>query len=168
MNLLRYSLISGVFFLLLQACSSPSETLNKEVQAVLDTYSQAHGGATHSGEVLLIIPRTGCSSCIGIADRFFKQSSEDGRMQFVFTKISSLKVLKIRLGPEVTEDENVHLDMANNFSKKSMDSIYPIVVFLDKGRVQKVEFITPHKEELINQLNELALITLYKSIFHKT
>lgn len=168
MNLLRFSLSLLLPLILLQSCSSPGTSLTEEVQAALDSNNQILGSAIPSGEVLLIIPRTGCSSCIGIADRFFRNSSEDGRMQFIFTKISSLKVLKIKLGPEVSTDKNVHLDMDNNFSRKAMDSIYPIVVFLDQGRVSKVEFIMPHQDDLIDQLYELALITTYKSIFHKT
>ncbi len=76
---------------------------------------------------------------------------------FVFTSVKSVKVLKLKLGREVTLYDNILFDVNNVFfNYKSKKNIYPAVIHFKKGKVQKVNYLSPESEYSIKQLMNLV------------
>lgn len=149
-------LLALLILLLLIGCNKHKEVLIGKVQEVILSKPAAFGDLVRTKEVLVIIPRTGCSGCIGLADSYFKEETYDSsRVQFVFTKITSLKTLKIRIGKEKTEQSHVYVDTENSFSAGKLGSMYPMIAFIEKGKIVELEFLSPDKKHLINRLRGL-------------
>lgn len=145
--------ITLLIITVLTSCSMRNERLEQEAHHMILNQASSFKHALKEKEVLIIIPRTGCSGCIGLADYYFLEETYDTRkVQFVFTKISSLKTLRIRLGKDKIEQSHVYIDINNSFSKGALNSLYPAIVFMDAGKIMDIEFLSPDKEHLINTL----------------
>jgi hypothetical protein len=84
-------------------------------------------------EHILIIPGSGCEGCISNAENFVitrNTEKDDGKFLYIFTNISSPKILKLRLGSAYSEDD-IHLDLKNELQYKS---IYPVYLEKSKGK----------------------------------
>lgn len=103
---------------------------------------------------MIIIPRKGCSSCIGMADYFFKENYTRDGLFFIFTKVSSKKTLRIKLGSHSLTGKNTHLDKGYNFSSGALNSLYPLVVEVNNGKVEDSFFLTPDSKFLLTELQE--------------
>ena len=76
----------------------------------------------------IIIPEEGCAGCISEAEDFYMANKERKDLFFIFTNISSIKSIKLRVGKDVEDKENVFLDIDNDFlSEQFNENIYPIV-----------------------------------------
>lgn len=108
--------------------------------------------------ILFVVPGSGCHGCITGAEYFVKENiSNYPNVLFVFTSVKSVKVLKLKLGREVTLYDNILFDVNNVFfNYKSKKNIYPAVIHLKKGKVQKVNYLSPESEYSIKQLMDLV------------
>lgn len=91
---------------------------------------------------IIIIPNQGCGGCITYAEDFYLNNKCRNDMFFVFTNIVSLKVLYLDIK---IRTENTLLDINNKFIEILPNDkiIYPIVLFIDNGKVKKIEFQSP-------------------------
>lgn len=91
---------------------------------------------------IIIIPNQGCGGCITYAEDFYSNNKCRNDIFFVFTNIVSLKVLFLDI--EI-RTENTLLDINNKFIEILPNDkiIYPIVLFIDNGKVKKIEFQSP-------------------------
>ena len=80
----------------------------------------------------ILIPGTGCSGCINFAEDFLKENLHKHKnVKYILTKINSLKLLKLKLGINVFDNEII-LDTMDNFSNQSLYTIYPTIFFVNK------------------------------------
>lgn len=125
------SLIVFVLILTTCACSQNSKS---------DEFEQAYMALTNSVKTenykySLIIPRAGCSGCIGRATSFvIKNNEQIKNTLIVFTKVDDKKLLKIQLG-EVLHNQNILIDDSNLLSATKTSSIYPQLITLDHGKI---------------------------------
>lgn len=104
---------------------------------------------------LVIIPRRGCSGCISVADYFFKtEGAGNERVQFVFTKLSSMKEMHAKIDKDLLSSSNVYLDKEGEFSRGGLDTIYPTVVFIKGGEIDRIELLTPDKKDLFKEVRK--------------
>lgn len=103
----------------------------------------------------LIIPGGGCSGCIasGISflafnRKYFSKDQSDNIV--IFTSIVSLKVLKRNLNNIKFEDFNVVVDSLDRYTVNFKENIYPLIIYLNKGNIVKVETQSPDSDGLYN------------------
>lgn len=82
----------------------------------------------------LIIPGSGCQGCISDAEQFVIQKAKtlEDKILIVFTNIGSEKLLKLRLGPELSKGPNILLDANDDLH---YTSIYPVYFKLENGDI---------------------------------
>lgn len=89
-----------------------------------------------SYEYVMLIPNSGCTGCISDAEYFFREYSDENEILFIFTHTLSEKNLRIRLGRENIQRENVLIDKDDNFYfEEYQESIYPIVAVIKNKKV---------------------------------
>lgn len=153
MNTQKYKALIAFALLLLIGCENSKKMAVSSLQAILNQQSTHFVHDFTQKKMLLIIPRSGCSGCIGIADNFFKNKAyQASDIQFVFTKISSLKTTRIRLGKERLNQPEVYLDVKNHFSGKALDTMYPIICFLENGQIKSLDYLNPTNKAVLNNL----------------
>lgn len=78
---------------------------------------------------IVVIPKTGCYSCIENAELFFKKNINNKDYLFIFTRVESMKKIKIDIGEENLYRDNVIIDSNNIFYLYNIeDSSYPIIL----------------------------------------
>ena len=113
-------------------------------------------------EYCLIIPGGGCSGCIASGTSFVREmqdffSKNQNKNVVVFTSTISNKVLKRDLQGVALDSMNVILDMDNIYTINTPDSKYPIILYLNQGKITRAEKQSPETtalEELKYRLNE--------------
>lgn len=109
--------------------------------------------------VIVIIPRSGCSGCIGMADYFFKtEGAGNEQIQFIFTKISSMKELHAKIDKDLLSLSNVFLDKEDSFCRGPLDSIYPTIAFVNNGEIQQIDYLSPSNEDIIYEMRNRIII----------
>lgn len=101
-------------------------TLDKELnQQLKKHYSELLPQYSH----IVIIPRTGCHSCVDEADLFFHENKSNEKYLFIFTKLISEKQLRIELGSENLSLENVKVDKFDLFCfPEFIETEYPLLL----------------------------------------
>lgn len=157
MKSLHSSLSLVILMVTVWACTSPAENTQRILQEVIDQEIEQFSEPLNDKMFLVIIPRTGCSTCIGMADQLFKNEHYiPNQVQFVFTRVTSIKILKIRLGATQVTADNSLIDTNQKFSGPNLDSIYPIIAYLDQGKVTRVEYLTTQTKDLLNDLKGIS------------
>ena len=89
-------------------------------------------------DTVFIITRRGCNSCTNQADRIFKSRGNNKQNLFIFTNLESEKRLRIELGRERLEQDNVLVDTDKRFwSNKFTEAQYPTALIRnDKGQYE--------------------------------
>ena len=108
----------------------------------------------------IIIPEGGCGECIASGISFVinhkeKFSLHQKENMVIFTNIGSLKLLKRAVGNDVFKSLNCIVDTTNVYLIRGEDEIYPMVIYLDKGKPTKVEFQSPEEDGLDNLEKDL-------------
>lgn len=113
-----------IFFILFSSCSTENkkneEYLSKRVHALMPTLNKCY---SH----IIIIPGSGCSGCITVAEDFLKTQYNNPECLFILTSINSLKIINHKIGVNLSQLSNVILDYDNVYSRYKM-SMYPIVI----------------------------------------
>lgn len=123
-----------IIIVLLFSCSNPKDEYIKKVyyelnilnRQILDDYSY-----------VIIIPGSGCSGCITEAENFYRNHKDNKNIFFIFTDISSIKSIKLKIGKDVIKKSNVYFDMDDTFlSKDYSENIYPLIFNIqDKNNI---------------------------------
>ncbi|MES1220148.1 MAG: hypothetical protein ABUT20_31890 [Bacteroidota bacterium] len=105
----------------------------------------------------VIIPGTGCGGCISGVESFLKDNyTKFDNTRFILTKIQSKKMLKIKLGIDIT-DRHLIIDSSDFFSQKSLYTIYPAFYFMDSTqKVSKFSYASPEENGLEKLTAELG------------
>lgn len=92
---------------------------------------------------VIIIPGSGCSGCITVAEDFLKNNYKNPEYLFILTNITSLKILSHKVGFNVINVKNIIIDDRNEYSHFNL-SVYPTVINYN-CRKSKIENITYQK-----------------------
>jgi len=137
----RFRKFQTLFFVLLLFSCSTEES--KKEQYLKDLVTELASSLEKCHDNIIILPGSGCSGCITVAEDFLKNNHSDTRNYFVLTNITSLKILSHKIGVDVKTLPNVYIDRENTFSNNT-DLIYPVVIKLDcgSGKITSVEYQT--------------------------
>lgn len=91
---------------------------------------------------VVVIPNVGCGGCISEAEHFFRENKEQDIL-FVFTKISSVKSLRLRLGDMINQ-KNVLIDSKSLYaSQKEEINVYPVIIDIRNENKYTWHFLEP-------------------------
>jgi hypothetical protein len=123
--------------ILCTACSEDHASLYHNIHA-LDNNMPATG-------TYIIIPNQGCEGCISQAEAYVKKNiTAQDNIRYIFTRIQSTKLLKIKLGADIMSSNKVLLDTANiiEYPDKKKE-IYPMTVTLSNHKISHVSYQSP-------------------------
>lgn len=134
--------------LILGACSENNAVLRKSIQA-LDSKMFSEGK-------YVIIPNQGCEGCISHAEAFVKKHiTEQDNIRYIFTKIQSVKLLKIKLGSDVISNSKIFLDTANTIEyPDKKNDIYPMIVTVHGQKITTINYQSPSDDGLAGLLSQ--------------
>lgn len=134
--------------MVVSACQPiPGKQLAQAIEAIV--------GPDTKTEIVVVIPNEGCEGCISVAETFVKENyNKFENINYIFTQIHSVKLLKLRLGDSVVSHPYVKFDINNSiiYPERSKE-IYPMVVYFDRDQIKKVDYQSPQSEGFKNLLN---------------
>jgi len=153
--LIKNYLLLILMFLCLFSCTSINEKKVQPRDANLDSLLSSIKAvdkqfSPDTRSVYLILPNEGCEGCISTAEQYVLSNfKKNENMKFIFTRITSKKILKAKLTDSVLRYPNILLDTINliSFPDKSK-SIYPLVVLVEKGNVVDLVYQSPEENGL--------------------
>lgn len=105
----------------------------------------------------VVIPGAGCEGCILEGERFAREYSGRSDVLFVFTRITTLKMLKFKLGERASNACNILYDVENRFveMERGKDNIYPVVCKLENNKIKELYYVSPEqKTDIIGELKK--------------
>lgn len=104
-------------------------------------------------ETCLILPEVGCGDCIAGGLTFLSENQEafknnQNRNKVIFTAITSKKMLDRALSDIDICKLYCEIDTLNQYLLPSPDGLYPIVLYLTKGQIQKIDIQDPYNDAL--------------------
>lgn len=104
--------------------------------------------------VVMILPKIGCTGCIGSAETFVRDYAGEYKNGFgiILTDVVSLKTLRIKLGEKLMGLDNLVVDQENYFYNNQLKSLYPTLIYLDNGEVTAIEYISPEAPFALDSL----------------
>ena len=145
----NYLLYIGLF-LLFGCTSGKKNTAIGELESWLGEHDNDYS-------YCVIIPGAGCEGCILNTEYFAKEYSGRSDILFIFTRIETLKLLKHKLGKDISLSDNILYDTDNRFEliEKGENIIYPVVCHLKKNVVTDWCYISPEQRiDVIGKLRE--------------
>ncbi len=90
-------------------------------------------------KAIIVIPGSGCTGCVTKAEALFRQRRYGRDTLFIFTDIRTIKGLKTKMpGIDIFNQNNAYIDSANVYYGEYVDNIYPLIVDIDSGKINKV------------------------------
>lgn len=123
--------------LLITACADDHADLRKAIKT-LDALQPATGS-------YVIIPNQGCEGCISTAEAFVKKHIDrQDNIRYIFTRIQSVKLLRIKLGSKVMSSSKILLDTTNLIGYPDKKKhIYPMIVTIKDHEIDEVIYQSP-------------------------
>ena len=94
-------------------------------------------------EWVVILPGVGCNGCIQGGEYFMKMNVCRKDILYILTQISSLKILRQKLGLDLGKYSNILIDREKLFRIPTGNSIYPCVVKLGENTIEEHWFHSP-------------------------
>jgi hypothetical protein len=145
---LNYKVLFLFITLLISACADKHASLHQAIDA-LDKSRLTTGS-------YVIIPNQGCEGCISTAEAFVKNNiGKADSIRYIFTRIQSAKLLKIKLGSNVMASNKVLLDTANmiEYPDKGKE-IYPMIITVKDHHIDRIAYQSPDDDGLNALLNK--------------
>lgn len=129
------------------------ECENKNYIRYYDYIKELYGDKDVPGDkVFVIIPTTGCMSCISPAIAFLKKNIHSPVYEFIITEITDRKYLKSMLGEEIYLSERLIFDQKNIWRKYNIYDIYPLIVFVRNNEITKVLYVDIKIKNVWNEI----------------
>lgn len=105
----------------------------------------------------IVLPEVGCEGCIAAGVSFFKDNKdaflkEQSTNMVVFTAVNSKKMLHRTLGLTSLDRFNCILDLDNRYLIQGNNSIYPLILYLEKGEITKAAYQSPFSSDILGEL----------------
>tara|TARA_A100000171_G_scaffold51766_1_gene67188 strand:+ start:2758 stop:3231 length:474 start_codon:yes stop_codon:yes gene_type:complete len=105
---------------------------------------------------LFVIPNGGCEGCITSAESFTMDNIDNyTNLRVVFTGTNSQKGLRLKIGDDIYNHDQVFIDNSNLFYSPELISIYPTIVYLDNRRVQSITQLSPKNTSALSDFLEV-------------
>tara|TARA_R110002012_G_scaffold321239_1_gene548305 strand:+ start:23178 stop:23627 length:450 start_codon:yes stop_codon:yes gene_type:complete len=140
-----------IFYCLISACSNEKA----EYSEIIKTVTKSNHTSTTSYSDIIILPELGCEGCISDVENFLISNSQSlENTFFILTRIRSKKLLRLRVGEDVLNQEHVYLDTENLFESSEIHSIYPIRLVLNQqGDIEEILKKDPSNMSFFNDLH---------------
>ena len=149
-NLALPGLLYFFFFAFCISCiSNEKRTEKKYLIAAIEKLDM-----NDSTRWVVILPGLGCHGCIREGEAFMKDHIINGKIIFVLTKISSLKILQHKIGITIKNHPNIYVDNENNFEVPTDNTIYPCIVKINKRKLVAFEFQCPDNGQAFRKLKQ--------------
>jgi hypothetical protein len=105
-------------------------------------------------DTIVIIPGSGCDGCISHAQKFLVKNLErsNTNVTFILTRIDDSKVIKRRLKLfDKLNEQIIIFDKQNNLLYLGYQSIYPLFITLQDGKIEKIDFLTPENNGILGE-----------------
>jgi CRISPR/Cas system-associated endonuclease Cas3-HD len=124
------------------ACTAHHESLRASIDA-LDKHIMTTGS-------YVIIPNQGCEGCISKAEDFVKKNiNKSDNIRYIFTRIQSTKLLRIKLGSDVMTSNKILFDTGNTIQyPDKKNDIYPMIVTFHNQRIAGITYQSPTDDGL--------------------
>lgn len=104
-------------------------------------------------ETCLILPEVGCGDCIAGGVLFLSENQEafkknQNHNKVIFTAVTSKKMLDRGLSDIDICELYCEIDTLNQYLLPPPDGLYPIVLYLSKGQIQKIDIQNPYNDAL--------------------
>ena len=108
----------------------------------------------------IVIPTVGCGGCIDEGMSFLKRNQKlldkhRSEVWIVFTSIISKKMLRLSMKDIDLPKSMIYYDVNNAYSAALEQSIYPSVLYLDNGNLQRLEFQSPEHSYTFTELEKI-------------
>lgn len=126
-------------------CSSISCSKKSQHEVELD-YFKSLVKELHLKEgikYIVILPGLGCNGCIQEGEVFMKEFVNNKNILFILTNIESLKILQQKIGVDIKQHSNIHIDKENMISIPTDNKVYPCIIKLESGDIKTYEFQSP-------------------------
>lgn len=140
-------MFAGMFilFMVLYGCSSKSNDITDTVGI---SFRKNNVVFADSLKTCFVIPGAGCPGCIASGIHFLNQNrqyfSKNQKGNFVvFTNVASKKLLNRALKGLDLSELNAVIDTKGMYTIDSQESKYPLIIFLEKGRIIRVDYQSP-------------------------
>jgi hypothetical protein len=140
--------------LLLVILFSSCSTQNEEYSIIISNIEKNTQQHLNSYSDIIILPELGCEGCISDVENFIISNSQNLENTFVIlTRIKSMKLLRLRLGEKVLNQDHIYIDQENLFESGEIHSIYPVRLILnDEGEIEDVIKKDPSNMSFFNDL----------------
>ncbi len=140
-------LFAGVFMLLtaFYGCSSKNNNITDIVEMSLRKNDVLFGDSL---KTCFVIPGAGCPGCIASGIHFLNQNQQyflknQKENLVVFTHVVSKKLLNRTLKGLKVSELNAVIDTKGMYNIDCKESKYPLIIYLDKGRIIGVDYQSP-------------------------
>lgn len=108
-------------------------------------------------DFIVIIPNQGCAGCISYMEDFYIHNNENPSIAFVFTNITSLKILKMKIK---INDSSTYLDIDNRIMDYYPENkkLYPCIIELNDGKIKSVHYQSPQEDGLFFLIKKLNIL----------
>jgi hypothetical protein len=149
---MKFVIIQIVAFIILSSSPSCQKKSQHEIES---DYFQSLVAQLHLKDeikYLVILPGLGCHGCIQEGEAFMKEYVDDKNIEFVLTNIESLKILKQKIGVDVTKRPNIYVDKDNMVSIPTDNKVYPCIIQIDGTDIKAHEFQSPMNSQAFLKL----------------
>lgn len=110
----------------------------------------------------IIMPEMGCSGCISEGTLFIKNNLDllkvkHNQIRLIFTSIISEKMLLRNIGLSNLEEYYFVQDSENKFRLNNNQAIYPLILYLNNGVIEKAEFQSPNSPNALLNLQKIII-----------
>jgi hypothetical protein len=132
------------------ACNEGEKIDFKNINKIL---IRNYGEKLKQKSFLIVIPQSGCPSCIDRAINFIKSNIEDNSLfGVVLTNVTDKKYFTFMIGQDLLSNGDFLFDKKNEIGRACHIYIYPIILFLNKGKVSSIVEVSPEKKDIWEKL----------------
>ena len=151
-----------LFIFILYSCKEKDIQYNKLNKSL----SKIHSTEFNDGNILFVIPNSGCTGCINAADQYLLENVDSNENIFyILTNVFSKKDVNLRLGIDIDKKKNILIDKKNILFQNGLRTIYPSVLYLKSGEIANIDYLEPGKINLV--FSEINYYLLNNSFWYE-
>jgi len=152
---MRIKLVIIVSLVLILGCNNSGNKYYEDISKLLENSSNKNI-IVDSIKYVLIIPNAGCDSCINEAETLLIDYKDKlTSLTFVLTTFDIEKSIYLKYGYDIKQNKNIIIDKNNHFISNGFNSIYPMILFVENGKLKKVELQSPENPDAVENLRKM-------------
>ena len=146
-RMLMRNFISVVLLLSVMSFYGCRQTHDNELELCQSVERLMQDDSLSRYDYIVIIPQEGCEGCISFGEDFYETYKTVTGIKFIFTNIVSEKKLRKRI--EIAPGTIIDKKGVLAAGCKESDRLYPTVINIEKGKVEKISRQSPEEDALI-------------------